>query len=1180
MAPAASRSFVEQADGGYGAIESQPFTASLVAAANHRRNQRKCDATHALPILTALALTVAAAVVVSGGYPAPKAAEKDFGDTVNGVVGDVMDAFGMHGNSAEPIKSIVDERQFRFVSLDNGLDALLISDPTTDESAAAMDVGFGSWDEPEDVPGLAHFCEHMSFMGSEKYPDTDAYGHWIGNHGGGTNAYTGNENTNYYFGVQPDALASTLDRFAQFFISPLFANENVYKEMHAVNSENENDRNKDGWRVEQVLSHTANPAHPASRATIGSITTLNRTDARDRLVAFHSKYYVASAMKLVVMGREPLDDLESLVKEGFAPVPEGERPAHDWMASTALPYPENSTGTLVKVQTQVSTQEIAIHWYLGPEHTNNVNVNSEYRQSPFGFLDLLMSDDSEKSLSELLKAKGLANGVSASHETNSAYAMYSISGSLTDQGFGNYSEVVGIIFDYVDMLRHADPAALQERWEEIHQIAAVEFQYQEPDTSADSCSGLAADLQTLHPEDILGSPEHFEWNGDIAASVLAALTPERAMIHLLSDKFDPTTLVETEPWFGTKYSKQPLQTSLISRASTPQNQPLFALLPKNVLLATDLSILAPADPPQQEGIAPELLRHDNTADTPEVQVWWRQESVKIPTILLEVAFFSDVSFESAETSTLTQLYTMVADESMSDFRDMASLAGFSCRLSPLDQAGFALSVSGYSDPEKFDTFLKMVLDHMSKPTISEARFTDLLDLMRQDAEGYKVWQAYEQASYFQEILTGLRRVTVEQTRDELNKNITLASLNDFIARLFQKGEGGRGIAQQVLVYGNTDRATALRIADVLQTLGDDQPLSAEVAAAAPAANGTRRMEANDTNATAAVAVEANATAEVAAPTAEAQAVPAPDTTAPDTATEVAATPLTNGTGTYSAAQKIIAPLVPVMLGAGESLVYQAKSLATTDDNNAARSTFQFGRVGVALTPGVEPSDKARKAMAAAIRLRVTMQLIDNFLGGSNVGGPVFEQLRSVEQLGYIAGDVTGITANIGSITFVVQGTVKDASYMDGRIADFVTKFYNQTLSTVTEEKFGRARDVLKQQYLARAVSMGERAERIWGPIADQNYHFTRRELALAMLDELTIAEMQQVYYITLINGTKLRHISSEVFGASSEVIAPAELSATVATKLITGPTASLLDAPIDGLSAARSRWPMASAEEL
>lgn len=48
------------------------------------------------------------------------------------------------------------------------MEALIIHDATTDKSSASVDVKVGHLHDPEDLPGLAHFCEHLMFMGTEK----------------------------------------------------------------------------------------------------------------------------------------------------------------------------------------------------------------------------------------------------------------------------------------------------------------------------------------------------------------------------------------------------------------------------------------------------------------------------------------------------------------------------------------------------------------------------------------------------------------------------------------------------------------------------------------------------------------------------------------------------------------------------------------------------------------------------------------------------------------------------------------------------------------------------------------------------------------------------------------------------------------------------------------------------
>lgn len=66
--------------------------------------------------------------------------------------------------------------------------------------------------DPWDIPGLAHFCEHMLFLGTEKFPSENEYNKYLSEHSGGSNAYTASDHTNYYFDVAPDAFKGALDR--------------------------------------------------------------------------------------------------------------------------------------------------------------------------------------------------------------------------------------------------------------------------------------------------------------------------------------------------------------------------------------------------------------------------------------------------------------------------------------------------------------------------------------------------------------------------------------------------------------------------------------------------------------------------------------------------------------------------------------------------------------------------------------------------------------------------------------------------------------------------------------------------------------------------------------------------------------------------------------------------------
>lgn len=63
------------------------------------------------------------------------------------------------------------------------------------------------------------------------------------------------------FGLQ------ALDRFAQFFICPLFTEEATMREIMAVISEHEKNLMTDVWRIRQCNKSLSNPEHPYSKVS-------------------------------------------------------------------------------------------------------------------------------------------------------------------------------------------------------------------------------------------------------------------------------------------------------------------------------------------------------------------------------------------------------------------------------------------------------------------------------------------------------------------------------------------------------------------------------------------------------------------------------------------------------------------------------------------------------------------------------------------------------------------------------------------------------------------------------------------------------------------------------------------------------------------------------------------------
>ncbi len=224
---------------------------------------------------------------------------------------------------ADVIKSENDTREYRVIELDNSLQALLISDLESDKGAASMNIQVGSNANPKDREGLAHFLEHMLFLGTEKYPEADSYQKFIDGNGGSHNAFTAYENTNYFFDIKADALPEALDRFSQFFIAPLFTPEYADRERNAVHSEFESKRLEDGRRIYVANKLAMNPEHNWTQFAVGNLETL-RNDPKDPiesdLIDFFDRYYSANLMTLAVSAPMPLDEIEALVVNKFSAI--------------------------------------------------------------------------------------------------------------------------------------------------------------------------------------------------------------------------------------------------------------------------------------------------------------------------------------------------------------------------------------------------------------------------------------------------------------------------------------------------------------------------------------------------------------------------------------------------------------------------------------------------------------------------------------------------------------------------------------------------------------------------------------------------------------------------------------------------------------------------------------------
>ena len=240
-------------------------------------------------------------------------------------------------------KSPSDKRLYKCIKLENEMRCLLIQDDEADKSCAALAVHVGDGSNPEPFWGLAHFLEHMLFMGTEKYPQENDYDEFITNNGGYNNASTSLVSTKYLFEVSNEAYEGALDRFAQFFLSPLLSDSATEREMNAVDSEFNMALQSDVWRKISLIKDVSNNNSKLHPFDMGSVETLKQDGIREALLTLHRTWYSSNIMSLVLIGKHSLEQLEQWAVSLFSGVENKHVQAPD-LSKPEMPFDNSNLG--------------------------------------------------------------------------------------------------------------------------------------------------------------------------------------------------------------------------------------------------------------------------------------------------------------------------------------------------------------------------------------------------------------------------------------------------------------------------------------------------------------------------------------------------------------------------------------------------------------------------------------------------------------------------------------------------------------------------------------------------------------------------------------------------------------------------------------------------------------------
>ncbi|XP_063676317.1 insulin-degrading enzyme-like [Bolinopsis microptera] len=265
--------------------------------------------------------------------------------------------------SGNIIKSILDIKSYTSTVLENGLRVLVVSDPLTSLAAASCDVAVGSFQDPPNIPGLAHLVEHGLFLGDSEHKEANTFEQFLAEHSGHSNAFTSQENTNYYYKVSPDKLEESLHRFSLLLSHPLLELESLQREYHAIQSEFLKDKLESARQVWRLIKHMANPSHPFHRLSPGNLETLQNLQHSSVIKEFHSKHYYPENMRCVVYGREDSQDLLEMSRKCFSKLTNMKpRSEPDQEKGWVSAYPEERLGVWVDYEPLREGNDLDMIW--------------------------------------------------------------------------------------------------------------------------------------------------------------------------------------------------------------------------------------------------------------------------------------------------------------------------------------------------------------------------------------------------------------------------------------------------------------------------------------------------------------------------------------------------------------------------------------------------------------------------------------------------------------------------------------------------------------------------------------------------------------------------------------------------------------------------------------------------
>ena len=227
-------------------------------------------------------------------------------------------------------------------TLGNGLEIIVIENHRAPIVSHMIWYKVGAADEPIGKSGLAHFFEHLMFMGTDTR-EPGEFSDIVARNGGRENAFTSQDYTGYFQNLAADRLELVMELEADRMRNLTLTAEIIEPERLVIIEERrQRTESTPGGLFGEQLNAAHYSAHPYRLPVIGWEHEIGNLSLED-LTSFYDSWYAPNNAVLVVAGDVEADEVLALARKYYGPIRPRDIPERTWVVEPPRQAPRTLT---------------------------------------------------------------------------------------------------------------------------------------------------------------------------------------------------------------------------------------------------------------------------------------------------------------------------------------------------------------------------------------------------------------------------------------------------------------------------------------------------------------------------------------------------------------------------------------------------------------------------------------------------------------------------------------------------------------------------------------------------------------------------------------------------------------------------------------------------------------------